>query len=54
VLGPAGWLERLLFGVGALTLLVTEPLWIAIGVAGIGAGLALHLVRRRGRPATVT
>jgi len=54
VLGPAGWPERLLFGVGALTLLVTEPLWIGIGVAGIGAGLALHLVRRRGRPATVT
>jgi TRAP transporter 4TM/12TM fusion protein len=52
VLGPAIWLERLLFGVGAMTLLVTEPLWIGIGLAGVATGLVLHLVRRRRDRAT--
>ena len=51
VLGPATWPERILFGVGAVALLVTEPLWIGIGVVGVLAGLALHLVARRGRMA---
>jgi len=54
VLGPATVPERLLFGVGALTLLVTEPLWIGIGTVAILAGLALHLIRRRAHAATVT
>lgn len=53
VFGPATWIERALFGVGALALLVTEPLWIGIGGTAIIAGLALHLWRRHGRPATL-
>lgn len=53
VFGPATWIERALFGVGALSLLVTEPVWIGIGSVAIIAGLALHLWRRRGRPATL-
>jgi TRAP transporter 4TM/12TM fusion protein len=51
VLGPATWIERGLFGVGALALLVTEPVWIGMGSVAIIIGLALHLWRRRGRPA---
>ncbi|HUF06393.1 MAG TPA: TRAP transporter fused permease subunit [Candidatus Binatia bacterium] len=47
VLGPATWAERILFGVGAIALLVTEPLWMGIGTAAFVAGLALHLVLRR-------
>ncbi|MGH2380074.1 MAG: TRAP transporter permease [Candidatus Limnocylindria bacterium] len=54
VLGPATWPERLLFGVGAVTLLVTEPFWIGVGSVAIVAGLALHLVRRRGRRGLAT
>jgi len=53
VLGPATWIERALFGVGAVALLVTEPAWIAVGSVAIIIGLALHLWRRRGRPATL-
>ncbi|MGH8775655.1 MAG: TRAP transporter permease [Jiangellaceae bacterium] len=51
VIGPATWPERVLFGIGAVMLLVTEPLWIGIGLVAILAGLALHLVRRKGRGA---
>jgi len=51
VLGPATWIERALFGVGALALLVTEPVWIGIGSVALVAGLALHLWRRRDRAA---
>ena len=47
VLGPATWPERVLFGIGALALLVTEPLWIGFGVVAMAAGFGLHLMRRR-------
>jgi TRAP-type uncharacterized transport system fused permease subunit len=51
VFGPATWIERALFGVGALALLVTEPMWIGIGTVALIAGLALHLWHRRDRAA---
>jgi len=47
VFGPATPLERALFGLGGLSLVVLTPLWIGIGLALQGAGLAFHLVRRR-------
>jgi TRAP-type uncharacterized transport system fused permease subunit len=47
VLGPATWPERVLFGIGALALLVTEPIWIGFGVVAMAAGVGLHLMRRR-------
>jgi len=47
VLGPATWIERVLLGVGALALLVTEPIWIGFGIVAMVAGLGLHLARRR-------
>ena len=47
VLGPAGWPERILFGLGGLALMVTAPLFMAAGVVLMGLGLALHLVGRR-------
>ena len=53
VFGPATWIERALFGVGALALLVTETMWIGIGSVALITGLAVHLWRRRGRPATL-
>lgn len=53
VLGPATWIERALFGAGAMALLVTEPVWIGIGAVAIILGLALHLWRRRAHPATL-
>ena len=46
-LGPATRRERLLFGVGALALLMTTPPTIGIGLAAILAGGALHVLRRR-------
>jgi TRAP transporter 4TM/12TM fusion protein len=50
VLGPATILERALFGVGAVALLVMQPLPIGIGLVAMLAGLAVHLIRRRGPP----
>ncbi len=44
--GPAAWPVRLLFAVAGVTLLYPEPLMIMIGAAAVGAGLALHVVRR--------
>jgi TRAP transporter 4TM/12TM fusion protein len=53
--GPAKWPERLLCGAGALLLLYLEPLWVAAGLALVGAGLAVGLLSRgpraRGTPA---
>ena len=49
LVGPAGWPERVLFAVGALTLLVMTPITIAIGLAAIVAGAVLHLLARRRR-----
>jgi TRAP-type uncharacterized transport system fused permease subunit len=54
VLGPATLVERALFGLGGLALMVTTPLAIGIGLALILAGAALHLVGRRRRLATAT
>ena len=47
--GPAGWPERVLFGAGALVLLVMEPLFIVSGVVLVGLGFLVHemLGRRR-------
>lgn len=49
VLGPATWLERGLFGVGAVALLAMQPVPVAIGLAAIVIGLFAHLLRRRSR-----
>jgi TRAP transporter 4TM/12TM fusion protein len=51
VIGPAGWPERALFGLGGLALLWTTPILIAIGLGLMAAGLGLHLVARRIAPA---
>jgi TRAP transporter 4TM/12TM fusion protein len=48
VLGPATWPERALFAVGALALLVMQPLPVAIGLVALILGLFAHLWRRRG------
>lgn len=47
LLGPARPLERVLFGIGALALLYSDPLFVTIGLVLIAAGGALHLARRR-------
>jgi TRAP transporter 4TM/12TM fusion protein len=49
VLGPATLVERALFGLGGLALMVTAPVFIGVGVALMAAGLTLHLVARRRR-----
>jgi TRAP-type uncharacterized transport system fused permease subunit len=47
--GPAGWPERVLFGAGALVLLVMEPVYLAVGAVLVAVGLFVHLrfTRRR-------
>ena len=47
LLGPAAWPERALFAVGALALLVMEPLTIGVGLACVVAGLVVHMFTRR-------
>ncbi|HET8791780.1 MAG TPA: TRAP transporter large permease subunit, partial [Modicisalibacter sp.] len=47
--GPAGWGERILFGVGAIALLVMEPIFMGIGATAVVAGLLVHLAGRRRR-----
>ncbi|HEX2883960.1 MAG TPA: TRAP transporter fused permease subunit, partial [Candidatus Limnocylindria bacterium] len=47
LLGHAAWPERILFGIGGLALMVTDPVFIGAGVAVMAAGLAIHLVGRR-------
>jgi TRAP transporter 4TM/12TM fusion protein len=47
LLGPAKVPERVLFFAAAIALLVMDPLWIAIGVGFIVAGVAVHLMGRR-------
>ena len=46
LLGPAGWPERILFGVGGIVMLVLSPVFVAIGLGVMAAGLAVHLVAR--------
>lgn len=52
LLGPAGWAERILFGVGAIALLVMEPIYMGIGAVAVVAGLLIHLAGHRRRRAT--
>jgi TRAP-type uncharacterized transport system fused permease subunit len=47
LLGPAGWPERVLFGLGGLAMMVTAPLFIGGGLALMATGLAIHLATRR-------
>jgi TRAP-type uncharacterized transport system fused permease subunit len=47
LLGPAGRAERLLLAAGALALLYTAPLFVAIGLVAVAAGLAIHFAGRR-------
>jgi TRAP transporter 4TM/12TM fusion protein len=47
ILGPASWLERLIFAVGAGALLMTAPIPVVIGMVAVVGGLVLHVVRRR-------
>jgi TRAP-type uncharacterized transport system fused permease subunit len=53
VLGPARWPERLLCGLGGLALLWTTPILVGAGLMAIAAGVAVHLVGRRGGAAAV-
>jgi TRAP transporter 4TM/12TM fusion protein len=46
-LGPAGRAERILLGAGALALLYTDPLFVAIGLTAIAVGVVLHVAQRR-------
>ena len=47
LLGAAGRLERILMAGGAISCLYTDTLFVAVGLAAISVGVALHLVRRR-------
>jgi TRAP-type uncharacterized transport system fused permease subunit len=47
LIGPAGWPERVLFLVAAISLLVMEPLWIGVGLAFGAAGTVVHLIMRK-------
>jgi TRAP-type uncharacterized transport system fused permease subunit len=49
IVGPAGVPERLLAALAALALLYLEPITIAIGLAALGAAVAIHLLARRTR-----
>jgi hypothetical protein len=49
IVGPAGVPERVLAAVAALALLYLEPLTIAVGLAALGAAVAIHLLARRTR-----
>ena len=52
--GPALWPERLLMAGGGLAMLYTDPLFVAVGLVAIAAGLAIHLARRRSSRAEPT
>ena len=52
-----GWLRgpvriplRVLAGAGSVVLLYLEPLWILVGLAALGAALAIHLVLPKREP----
>jgi TRAP transporter 4TM/12TM fusion protein len=47
LLGPARWVERILFGVGGVALLVTNWVGIGVGTAAVLAGGVVHLLGRR-------
>jgi TRAP transporter 4TM/12TM fusion protein len=46
LLGPAAVPERILFAIGGLAMMVTEPLFIASGLVLMAIGLAVHLAGR--------
>ena len=50
LLGPARIPERVLCGAAGIVLLYLEPLWIAIGLGLLAAGVVVHLVGRRQVP----
>ncbi|SDL39425.1 TRAP transporter, 4TM/12TM fusion protein [Modicisalibacter muralis] len=52
LIGPAGWTERILCGIGAIALLVMEPIFMGIGAVAVVAGLLVHLAGRRRHRAT--
>lgn len=45
--GPVTRIERLIFAVGAVALLMLAPIPIVIGLAAVAIGVAVHLARRR-------
>jgi TRAP transporter 4TM/12TM fusion protein len=47
LLGPAAWPERALFAVGALALLMMEPLTVGLGLVFVVLGVLVHLFMRR-------
>ncbi|HUG48672.1 MAG TPA: TRAP transporter fused permease subunit [Candidatus Limnocylindria bacterium] len=47
LLGPANWLERGIFAVGAVALLMLAPVPVAVGLGACAVGLAARLLRRR-------
>ncbi|MDQ3938689.1 MAG: TRAP transporter large permease subunit, partial [Chloroflexota bacterium] len=47
LLGPASRIERLIFAAGAVALLMLAPIPIAIGVAAVTLGAAVHVIRHR-------
>ena len=49
--GPAKVPERVLMFVAAIALLVMEPLWIGVGAAFLVAGVAVHMIGLKRRPA---
>ena len=49
ILGPAGWPERVLFGLGGLALVMATPIFIGLGLGLMAAGGMIHLVIRRRR-----
>ena len=51
---PATILERILFGAGGLSLMVTDPLFIGSGLALMAAGAVIHGIARRRSAAEAT
>lgn len=47
--GPVGWPVRVLLALGALPIMVMEPLYIGIGVAIIAVGALVHFIDLRAR-----
>ena len=47
LVGPAGWPERILMGLGGLAMMVTVPVFIIAGLGLMVLGLIVHLIGRR-------
>jgi TRAP transporter 4TM/12TM fusion protein len=50
LLGPVSRLERVIFAVGAVALLMLAPVPIGIGLGAVALGIVLHVARRRELP----